>query len=281
MTLIEFIDALERMHPQNADEETVLREILENFLKIGAQNPLKSKDASVKKILNRENPRSISKKDAAFIYENRDLGRFEKYMSCYLRSDRNKKFLLEEMEKYGDTFNSDQIDLNNIAVIYAYELENIIRLCRDKKQIRKKKIDKDTNNRIATEDDIYSRISKVVESLCKAGSQLVRSDNQLNVKKIKEKIDPNEFNLLFRKVRDNVCEYYGFVNDIFVERQKEKDIVYAAIQDRIHKHYLKIADQDKPIVFHEMVDWLSKDANADSEACEIIISFFIRKCEVF
>ncbi|WP_100424738.1 ABC-three component system protein [Hallerella succinigenes] len=183
------------------------------------------------------------------------------------------------MEKYGDTFNSDQIDSSNIAVIYAHELENIIRLCRDKKQIRKKIKGKE-NSQIVDEDDIYSRISRVVDSLSKADAQLIRTDHQLNVKKIKEKINPDEFNLLFRKVRDNVCEYYGFVNDIFVERQKEQDVVYTAIQERIHKHYLKIADRDKPVVFHEMVDWLSKDANADSEACEIIISIFIRKCEV-
>ena len=279
MTLIEFVDTLERMHPKNADEQTVLKEAIENFLKEGVENPLRTKDASIKKILNRENPRFISKKDASFIYEYRDLNRFEKYMSCYQGSDRNKKFLIEEMEKYGDTFNSDQIDSSNIAVIYAHELENIIRLCRDKKQIRKKIKGKE-NSQIVDEDDIYSRISRVVDSLSKADAQLIRTDHQLNVKKIKEKINPDEFNLLFRKVRDNVCEYYGFVNDIFVERQKEQDVVYTAIQERIHKHYLKIADRDKPVDFHEMVDWLSKDANADSEACEIIISIFIRKCEV-
>lgn len=47
--------------------------------------------------------------------------------------------------------------------------------------------------------------------------------------------------------------------------------------------YLNFADKDwsQGKIFEKMVDWLQNATNEDRNSCEVIISYFIRKCEVF
>ena len=279
MTLIEFLDCLERNHPQNLEREKVLLEMIDNFIAHNAKNPLKSKMGSVKKILNPNSPRPIPKADADYIFCNRDLKRFEKYMNRYLKNERSKKFLEEEMDRYGRPFNSDQVESEPLERTYAYELEDIINEFRNLKQSRNKK-SKAIEIQIS-DGDINSRLEDVVNKLSELPTQKSLKIEPYNVKRIKEKINPNEMARLYDKVIWNVGDYFDVVKNLFIERQKSPDVIYDAIKEKVHEHYLKLKGRSQKEVFEKMVEWLMNDTFADREVCEIVVSYFIRTCEVF
>ena len=89
--------------------------------------------------------------------------------------------------------------------------------------------------------------------------------------------------MLYLKTKTNVNVYYSAVQAVFTELNTERVLRYQPFCLQVRMTYLNFADkgwtQDK--IFEKMVDWLQETTNEDRNSCEVIISYFIQKCEVF
>ena len=77
--------------------------------------------------------------------------------------------------------------------------------------------------------------------------------------------------------------YNSAVEEVFFELNEERILRFRPFCTQVKLMYLNFADKDwsQGKIFEKMVDWLQNATNEDRNSCEVIISYFIRKCEVF
>lgn len=94
----------------------------------------------------------------------------------------------------------------------------------------------------------------------------------------------DQYCLLRRKVKFNVCTYYGFIKENFKNLSEQNKINFDLLASEVRTAYLKatVDTEDKVIIFNSLVTWLkNKTTSTSKEACEVMISFFVQNCEVF
>lgn len=73
------------------------------------------------------------------------------------------------------------------------------------------------------------------------------------------------------------------VQDAFTELNAERILRYKPFCLQVRMTYMNLSDmglsQDE--IFEKMADWLQDATHEDRSSCEVIISYFIQKCEVF
>lgn len=81
----------------------------------------------------------------------------------------------------------------------------------------------------------------------------------------------------------NVTQYYPFIETQFKSFSREKKMNYERLSMQIRTAYLtateKTSLQDE--IYTSLVEWLMDITKKSRVSCEIIISFFVQKCEVF
>lgn len=99
---------------------------------------------------------------------------------------------------------------------------------------------------------------------------------------IKNKIQEDEY-LLFLKIRSYVDLYYMIVHDIFQQLDKEGIIRFDIFCLHVKANYLKLANENlsQHEIFDNLVTWLQNATNEDRQSCEVVIAYFVQKCEVF
>ncbi|MBC2724684.1 MAG: hypothetical protein HGJ97_18840 [Desulfosporosinus sp.] len=97
-----------------------------------------------------------------------------------------------------------------------------------------------------------------------------------------EKILPVNRTLLI-KAKAYVTEYYPTVHGIFQQLSKERKLHFDSfcMQVKINYIYLRDNGRTQPEIFDALVEWLASNTNDRKDLCEIVISYFIQKCEVF
>lgn len=99
---------------------------------------------------------------------------------------------------------------------------------------------------------------------------------------LRQKISADNL-MLYLKAKMNVNVYYSTVQDAFTQLNAEGVLRYHTFCLQVRMIYLTLGDkgytQDK--IFDEMVNWLQTVTNEDRSSCEVIISYFVQKCEVF
>lgn len=86
------------------------------------------------------------------------------------------------------------------------------------------------------------------------------------------------------KVESFACNYFNFIRETFKNYEKEGIVEFDVVAQEVKLTFINCAksNEDKGDIFNLMVEWLkSKTQNSSTEACEILISFFIQDCEVF
>lgn len=127
--------------------------------------------------------------------------------------------------------------------------------------------------------EITERFRKVVESI--KGIDDENSD-YTNPKPIEEKIEKKTEKPLFKKVQNNVMDYFSEIKQLFIEEQETKDLVYEQIRKRVKYQYKHASGNSKHEIFNKLVDWLASEIDTtDREACEAVMSYFVQSCEVF
>jgi hypothetical protein len=128
---------------------------------------------------------------------------------------------------------------------------------------------------------IEESISEVLEVLCLTDPNEIA---QLNYEpqSVRDKIYKKNY-LLVRNNVSNVTQYYPFIEDQFKSLSREKKMNYDKLSMQMRMAYLTAAENTsvQKEIFDSLVDWLMGFTKNPREACEIVISFFVQKCEVF
>ncbi len=149
------------------------------------------------------------------------------------------------------------------------------------KQIKKDLVDDYEAKEAGASQRIEDGIRRVLEKIPKISPP---ADVDLNYDpvELRQKITTDNL-MLYLKVKTNVNIYNSAVEEAFFELNAERILRFKTFCTQVKLIYLNFADkgwsQDK--IFEKMVDWLQNATNEDRNSCEVIISYFIRKCEVF
>lgn len=132
-----------------------------------------------------------------------------------------------------------------------------------------------------TEDRIVSGVERVIG---KIPSIPVERIMELNYKptQVANKMDKTD-PALFVKINTFVAGYYPDVRDMFKQAEIENGFNYEKFCSQVKFKFTDIKDSGltQGQIFDELVDWLAGATNEDREPCEVIIAYFVQKCEVF
>ena len=149
------------------------------------------------------------------------------------------------------------------------------------KQIKKDLVDDYEAKEVGASQRIEDGIRRVLEKIPKISPP---EDVDLNYDpvELRQKISKDNL-MLYLKVKTNVNMYNSAVEEVFFELNEERILRFRPFCTQVKLMYLNFADKDWPQgkIFEKMVDWLQNATNEDRNSCEVIISYFIRKCEVF
>jgi hypothetical protein len=134
---------------------------------------------------------------------------------------------------------------------------------------------------VLAEDKIVAGIERVIGKI--PGIPIERI-MELNYKptQVANKMDKTD-PALFMKINTYVSGYYPDVRDLFKQAEVESGFKYEKFCSQVKYKFADIKNsgltQDQ--IFDELVDWLAGATNEEREPCEVIISYFVQKCEVF
>lgn len=88
---------------------------------------------------------------------------------------------------------------------------------------------------------------------------------------------------LYLKTKGYVNYYFNCVHETFQDMGREGILRFKPFCEQVKLNYLNLKEEgrDQTTIFKQMTDWLQSGTNEDREYCEIVISYFIQKCEVF
>jgi len=88
---------------------------------------------------------------------------------------------------------------------------------------------------------------------------------------------------LYIKAKAYVSEYFNTVHGIFQQLSKEGKLRFDPFCMQVRLNYFNLRDKglEQPVIFDKLVDWLSSNTNDSRDMCEIVIAYFVQKCEVF
>lgn len=123
--------------------------------------------------------------------------------------------------------------------------------------------------------DVISNITKLKQK------DLVSST--LDPKGIKDKIDPDHDLHLYLMVTQQVTTYFFKLQEILENLDKRKVIDYEDLQLQMRSIYkkLKKANKSDIEIFEEITHKIHKSTLQTPLYCQIVVSYFIQKCEVF
>ena len=122
---------------------------------------------------------------------------------------------------------------------------------------------------------VISKISKLKEK------DLL--DPSLDPKDIREKLVPDDNLVLFNTVKGYVDTYYVTLKEIITSADKRGEIDYSEVQDQMKAIYkrLKKANKSNVEIFNEISEKVHKVSLQEDIYCQMVVAFFIAKCEVF
>jgi len=184
------------------------------------------------------------------------------------------------------------VDINHI--------DNFIALCRDchKKfdkprtveeyrklfSIKKALINRNLTRASYHEYQVEIEIRKVLMLLLKETNVIDSITLRLDAVKLDDKADKTLTRFTKRRIRNDITEYYLYIQEQFKQLDKQYPKTFATIASQVKTFYLKITknEESQELIYETLTEWLSKKTeNSSLSACGIIISFFIQNCEVF
>jgi 5-methylcytosine-specific restriction endonuclease McrA len=179
------------------------------------------------------------------------------------------------------------------------EPDNLIALCpkcyadlqvsSDKRTIKKlkssKKIFTSNNNVLNSIDNIMfeNELSNAIIRISRLNPNDFNGSKNMNIVEIDKKISPHTDFALYNLVKNYVSVYYPKVDDIMHNLDKKKQISYSLLQCQMREIYLKLRNQklSKADIFEKISKKMQFSTSQKSIYCDILVSYFVQKCEVF
>lgn len=273
MSVLFILETAEDIFSQIMEREDLFWDLVENSVK----NGVSIKRTDISKILTGE--RDVSKDLASYILDKEHLDKkhFQNYIENQI-NDEDETFkrnsLVEKLPENPYNVNTYSLEEDNISFYFTEIWFKYLQNCKNKVQHRNK------NKPIAIDPlDIDKRIKKVIDAF-----KYIDEDKTsfTDAKMVKEKVDKKQNLHLFKKIENNVMDYYSEIRTLFIEEQESNDLVYEQVCRKIRNKYLALKNKSANEIFNELVDLLMRDTNStDREACEAVVSYFVQSCEVF
>lgn len=132
-----------------------------------------------------------------------------------------------------------------------------------------------------TDIKIEESVSDILEIICTTDPNEITNLNY-EPKSVRDKIYKKDY-LLIRSVTSDVTQYYPFIETQFKSLSREKKMNYERLSMQIRSAYLTAAEKTslQNEIYTSLVEWLMDITKKQRVSCEIVISFFVQKCEVF
>lgn len=131
---------------------------------------------------------------------------------------------------------------------------------------------------------IESEIKEVIQALVEGYDDAKLIPLGTEALRLDEKADDTLIRFTKSRIRNEITEYYLFVQNQFalIDSQHENSFNAIASQVKSFHDTLSRTVTSQEILYEQLTEWLSKKTgNSSKGACAIIISFFIQNCEVF
>lgn len=273
MSVLFILETAEDIFSQIMEREDLFWGLVENSVK----NGVSIKRTDISKILTGE--RDVSKDLASYILDKEHLDK-KHFQDCIENqiNDEDETFkrnsLVEKLPENPYNVNTYSLEEDNISFYFTEIWFKYLQNCKNKVQHRNK------NKPIAIDPlDIDKRIKKVIDAF-----KYIDEDKTsfTDAKMVKEKVDKKQNLHLFKKIENNVMDYYSEIRTLFIEEQESNDLVYEQVCRKIRNKYLALKNKSANEIFNKLVDLLMRDTNStDREACEAVVSYFVQSCEVF
>lgn len=164
----------------------------------------------------------------------------------------------------------------------TYSMDTNPTLLKDLKRIKKMLIASNQSSLLLEPMPLEKGIVGVIRKIKKLGEKDLL-DASLDPKEIRDKIDPAAYFALYRTVKTYVDTYYVTLKKIITNADKRGEIDYDAVQDQMKAIYkrLKKAGKNHLEIFEAITEKVHKISLQEEVYCQIVVAFFIAKCEVF
>lgn len=132
--------------------------------------------------------------------------------------------------------------------------------------------------------NIEDDIATIIERLNSVDIEEIGVPLSLTSLKVDEKANDTLPYILKRTIKNNVVDYFDFVQKEFLDIDKVTPYKFSTIASQIKGFYYKCMqiNNNQEAVYYSLVDWLDEKTNHYSKAaCEILVAFFVQDCEVF
>ncbi len=107
-------------------------------------------------------------------------------------------------------------------------------------------------------------------------------DLNYNPVMLRQKIEPQNVTL-YLKAQAHVNYYFNIVHETLQQMSREGQLRFKPFCEQVKMQYLGMKEngRSQPYIYRKLTDWLQQGTNEERENCEVLISYFIQKCEVF
>lgn len=105
----------------------------------------------------------------------------------------------------------------------------------------------------------------------------------LDPKELTTKIDPSTDMAIYLSIRMYVTTYFNKINQIMINLDKKNLIDYEEVQDQMKGIYRRLSKKkmSKAEIFYEISRKVQSVTLQEDLYCQIVVSYFIQRCEVF
>lgn len=176
-------------------------------------------------------------------------------------------------------------DINNLVVLcpdcfLTYQSDSRKQTAKQLSDIKKLLISNLSSKQAISDTKIDEGIVSVITHMNKLSYS--DFDISLEPKELTDKISFQKNRVLYLTVKEKVIEHYVTLNKIFINLDKQGKIDYEEIQSQMRSMYKKLAKSKKDSleIFNTISDKIHSATLQDLYYCQMIVSFFIQKCEV-
>lgn len=148
-------------------------------------------------------------------------------------------------------------------------------------EIKKNLIDSADVREMVADQKIEDGVRRVLEKI-PSMSKPPNVDLNYDPVTLRQKIEADNI-MLYIRAQAQVNIYFNAVHEMFQELSQEGRLRFNPFCNQVKITYLNLRDKGygQQRIFDEMVDWLQHGTNEERGSCEVVVSYFIQKCEVF
>lgn len=149
------------------------------------------------------------------------------------------------------------------------------------KSIKRQLIQNTMESSILSSEQIEHGVERVLERISIAPDVDLVPLNYHPVA-VRQKIRADH-NPLVIKVKSYVTAYYNKVDQWLKQMDQEGIQHFRPFCNSVKINYLKLSHEylSQPAIFERLVDWIQNNTNQNRTSCEIVVSYFVQKCEVY